>query len=131
MGINKIHKGTVKKGKFIPRDRTALLLDFAKREGRQIEVVVRPEKKQRSGQQNKYYHGVVVALIAEKMGEYPEATHESLKVHFLTDNSGVLPKVKSTTDLTTVEFEEYLSKVRQFGAEFLDIYIPDPNEADY
>ena len=131
MGINKIHKGTVTKGKFIPRDRTALLLDFAKREGKSIEVVVRDERKNRSRLENAYYWAVPIPLISEATGFDRDETHLAMRIEFLTDNSGMLSKVRSTADLTTVEFEEYLSKIRRWASEFLSIYIPEPNEVDY
>jgi len=35
---------------------------------------------------------------------------------------------RKTSELATEEFMEYIEHVKQFAAETLDIYIPDPNE---
>jgi hypothetical protein len=35
---------------------------------------------------------------------------------------------RKTSELATGEFMEYLEHVKQFAAETLDLYIPDPNE---
>ena len=34
----------------------------------------------------------------------------------------------TTKKLTTIEFNEYFEKIIQWGAEFLDVQIPYPNE---
>ena len=129
--MNKIHQGTVKKGRFVPRDPTAFRLDFAKREGKKVEVIVRPLKKHRSGEQNRYYWGVVIDIIAGATGYSPEEAHDAMRVKFLADMTGDLPRVRSTTDLTTSEFMDYIAQIQQFGSEYLEVYIPEPNEIDY
>jgi len=126
--MNKKHNGTVTKGVFQPDNRTSLNLEFSKREGKRVTVTVSTYKKYRSNPQNSYYFGVVVALIAEEIGDSVENTHEALKAKFLYDMTGDLPKVRSTTDLSTLEFEEYLEKIRRFASEFLGMFIPDPND---
>jgi hypothetical protein len=122
------HKGTVKKGKFIPADPSAFRLDFAKREGKKVEVSVDPPKKHRSLNQNRYYWGIVIDIISGATGFEPQEAHDAMRYKFLTDMTGDLPKVKSTTELSTVEFLDYVAQIQQFGAEFLEVYIPDPNE---
>ena len=126
--MNRKHNGTVTKGVFQPDNRTSLNLEFSKREGKRVTVTVSTYKKYRSNPQNSYYFGVVVALIAEEIGDSVENTHEALKAKFLYDMTGDLPKVRSTTDLSTLEFEEYLEKIRRFASEFLGMFIPDPND---
>ena len=129
--MNKLHHGTVTKGRFMPDNRPSLNLEFSKREGKRVSVTVVTYKKSRSKPQNSYYFGVVVALMAEEMGDTVASVHEALKVKFLYDLTGDMPKVRSTTDLTTVEFEKYISDARQLASEFLNIYIPEPNEVAY
>ena len=100
-------------------------------EGKEIELTLRAKSKRRSLNQNAYYWGVVVAAIAEAMGcERPEEAHDALRLHFLMNNSGPLPTVKSTTELTTVEFEEYMRQCRQLGAQMFGLYIEEPNEVE-
>jgi len=55
--------------------------------------------------------------------------HEILKYKFLQSNAMGMPYIKSTTRLSTGEFEEYLSKIKRWAAEFLNIVVPDPIEA--
>lgn len=93
----------------------------------------------RSTQQNRYYWGCVVQMIKERLIELgndvdSETVHTYLKDRFnsieLFDKDGVIigSVGSSTTKLSKTDFELYLEKVKQFAAEVLDIYIPDPNE---
>jgi hypothetical protein len=43
---------------------------------------------------------------------------------------GMPPTVRSTSDLSTIEFEEYCSKIRMWASKELGVYIPSPNEPD-
>ncbi len=100
-------------------------------EGRRFEVTIRRERKKRSLNQNSYYWGIVVAMIAEAAGYEPEEAHEALKWELLRVHDDTrLPTVRSTADLTTVEFEDYMARCRRLGAEVYGIYIPDPNECE-
>ena len=129
--MDAIIRGTVARGKFSPHDPTAFRLRFAKLEGQEVEVIVRKPKRERSHKQRKYYFKVIVALIAEEMGDNANDVHEALKVKFLYDLSGDFPKVKSTSDLTTTEAEDYYSEIRIWASAFLNVYIPLPNEVVY
>jgi hypothetical protein len=40
----------------------------------------------------------------------------------------VIKLSKSTTELSTIEWEEYMDQIRTFATEFLNITIPLPNE---
>ena len=88
----------------------------------------------RSLQENRYYFWVVIKILSEYFGYTPEEMHEVLKTAFLTkklrmkhDKRRKLTMIRSTTTLTTLEFEEYLEKVRLFARGF-NVYIPLPNE---
>ena len=97
-------------------------------EGKDIELTLRRLRMKRSGRQNRYYHGVVIATFAEYCGYEPAQLHEALKLRFLViDPEAALPVARSTTDLDTREFTEYVERVRQLAAE-MGCYIPDPNE---
>ena len=49
---------------------------------------------------------------------------------FLRDESREIPTLKSTTQLSTVEMNEYWEKIQQFAAEKLGLVIPDPNQVE-
>ena len=129
--MDKIIHGKVKKGAFIPADPTAFRLVFAKLEGKAVEVVVRKKEKHRSGAQNAYYWGIVIDIISGATGFTPQEAHDAMRFKFLTDMQGELPKVKSTSELTTVEFLDYIALIQQWASEFLDCYIPEPGELDH
>jgi hypothetical protein len=94
------------------------------------------EAKIRSTPENRYYWGVCIKIISDELGYLPMEIHDMMKYEFLRcvvfiptrdkkmDECVIL---KSTTSLSTVEFEEYLSNIRQWASEH-SIYIPLPNE---
>lgn len=87
---------------------------------------------QRSNKQNKYYWKVVIGYIADYTGYLPDEVHKGLAGKFLCDYTiSELPRVRSTAELSTSEFEEYLERCRDFGAEFFGLDIPEPNEVDH
>lgn len=95
------------------------------------------EEKIRSLPQSKYYWGVCIKILSDELGYTDEEIHEVCKSMFLKDvihlktKGGGLKEVvivKSTRDLTTIEFEDYLSKIRVFASLELGIFIPEPNE---
>lgn len=101
--------------------------------GQSIEIIIRRKKKHRSVQQNRYYW-LIVTMMAEHTGFTKDEMHSILRYKFLkservNDNTGIVYEyVKSTTELSTIEYEEYLEHVRSFGVDELDLRIPMPNE---
>ena len=132
----KLHKGLVVKGKFKPDDSLSFKLSFCKLEGKRVCVSVKRESKKRSSSQNSYYWSVIIDLISEWTGYTAEETHEMLKWMFLRKQRDGLPDtVRSTTELTTVEMEEYHEHIRQWAClQWKDSdkggYIPLPNEVE-
>ena len=105
-------------------------------DNKKVLVTVEEEKKQRSKPQNNYYYGVIIPIAADEMGFHPHEAHQEFGRLFLTyektDNNGKsISFVRSTSDLTTAEAEDYYAKCREFIASEYDAYIPLPNEADY
>jgi hypothetical protein len=97
--------------------------------GKRVQVTVEKIKHKRTNNQNKYYWGVVVKLIAQHTGHDPEQIHEALKQMFSPKwylGSVMVPN--STARLDTLEFVEYTEKCRMWGSEFLNLNIPLPNE---
>ena len=80
------------------------------------------EKKNRSNKQVRYYWWVVIDIISKETWYMPFEVNEQNKSLFW----------KSTfTDLSTVEFEEIMSLLRQFYHYHLNYNIPKPNEVDF
>ncbi len=95
-------------------------------DGQEIDILIRKHRKARTLPQNSFLWGVVYQIISDETGHEPEEIHDAMKDLFLTDRSGPFPLVRSTTDLSTVEFNEYFTKIQRFAAEKLDLVIPDP-----
>ena len=98
------------------------------------------KKTKRSTSQNRYWWGGVLPLVKQGLNDIGyhevktnEEAHEVIKALFLKkyiDNGTetALEMSGSTTDLTTIEFNELIANVQQWAAEFLGIVIPDPNQ---
>ena len=117
-------------------DRELYILD-----GKDVEIIIRRKRKIRSLSQNAYYHAVVCGMIQQRLielwgekGITKEQVHELLKrechkIEITDKNSGnIITLSGSTTEMTTVEFMEYIEKCRQWAFQNLDIDIPEPNE---
>lgn len=72
-------------------------------------------KEKRSDQQNRFYWGVYLPLIAEETGHTTEELHELFRGMFNSEIKEVLGKQvrvsKSTTNMTKGEFVEYIMKI--------------------
>lgn len=94
----------------------------------------------RSSYQNRYYWGVVIPCFCmaahDTTGEEwsKEVAHDTLKGRFLSrefineETGEVLNIIKSTTELSTAGFMEYIENCRKFILEWFGAYVPDPNE---
>jgi hypothetical protein len=117
-----IFRGKILRGKIVldNRDRFRELLESF--EGKRIEIVLRERSVERSDGQNKYYHAVVVKILADHLGYSSEEMHEALKKQF---------NVESTAKLKTSEFTEYIQQVVRWAAVTFSLMIPDPTQIDY
>src|SRR5690348_222237 len=82
----------------------------------------------RSHSQNRFLWGVVYRAIAEETGHSTEEVHEYCKNQFLPKMFVVINNVeiesrKSTTQLTTAEFSEFLDRCTSLAGE-LGIVLP-------
>lgn len=100
---------------------------------------IKEKKKKRSNSQNSYYFGVIVTMVCLRFRDLGhdvdlQNTHDFLKANFnykeiVKPETGEVLKIPlKTSELSTIEFSEYIERVIRFGAEFLDIQIPYPNE---
>jgi dihydroorotate dehydrogenase len=125
-----VFTGFIKDGYILHDNATKYLLHIKGLEGQRIEVVVRKQKSKRSLSQNSYYWSVVIEILSKELGYDQDELHEILKYKFLKTHSNGMEYVKSTTKLTTGEFEDYLEKIRRWSADFLNINVPLPNEVE-
>ena len=105
-----------------------------------LRITVEQLYKKRSNQQNRFYWGVVIpivkSLIYDAWGDEltGEEVHEILKQNCnyterLNESTGEVVKVgKTTTGLTTTEWEEYRLEVTKWVHEWFNTELPEPNE---
>lgn len=91
-------------------------------------IEIQRAKAKRSLPQNKYYWGVVVALISQSTGYTADEMHQELTARFLGYQKDGKNFVRSTTKLDTTEAEKYYEHCRAWAMEELNIHIPLPNE---
>jgi hypothetical protein len=104
-----------------------------------------PYRQRRSDRQNRYYFPCVCKPLSDYLseGDYDvttvEQAHAILKERFLTcdvvnkrTGEVIGRRVRSTTELSTVEFAEFVERSRAFLLDFFGIVTvdPDPNWRD-
>lgn len=132
--------------KVVFQDRDSFNKHLIPYEGKAMQLIVKHVVKERSRQEEKFYHAVVVRMVAEAMDISDQEAHEFLKKMFLTveDKSPAgyrYTHVLSTTDLSDRAYREYWEKCIKWAAQptldgltfdsGLGLYIPMPNEVDY
>lgn len=98
-------------------------------------------QRQRSHDQNSYFHGVVLPVVFEGLRDagYDDIQDEDDAKDFVKDlfsrrsmvdpvSGELTSRVVPTHKLTTLEFSEMIEKIIRWGAEWLNIQIPYPNE---
>ena len=129
--------GTVKQGRVHLHNRRQFDQQVGQfRDGATVQLEVTIKRASRSLQQNSWYWGVIVELIAEYTGYTPDEVHEFLKAKFIPKrlaiadaNGEVVDEYVlggSTRKMNTLQFGEYCEQIRIWAAETLDVNIPDP-----
>jgi hypothetical protein len=99
------------------------------------EIDIKPYKKNRSFAQNKLYRRWL-GEISEFNGDDPDALHEHFKeqyieTEYVTAFGKTKAKTKTTTDLNTKEFTQYLEKIDRFCVSFLNLVLSSPEDLIY
>jgi len=130
--VSQIFRGEVKNSKIVletegaKRRFESLMKGF---EGQKIELSIEKQRRRRSLEQNNFYWGCIIPLIAEQVGMLDDETHRALALKFLKDNSKPLEIVRSTSELSKSEFVEYIFDIQVWASSFLGIENwPDPEE---
>jgi hypothetical protein len=84
--------------------------------------------------QNRYYW-FVLGLLEVDTGIYKNDWHDYFGEKFRRStkdfNGEIMEFTRSSTALNTLDFEDYMTKIRTFASTELGIFIPLPNETDY
>ena len=135
------HYGHFLNGKLQCESFARHMADLAKLGGTVV-LTAEPFRGKRSNDANGYYWKVVIGVIREGMKDAgfdpsecrPDAVHAMLKYRFLKVDKPIgsdgefVTLVRSTTELNTEEFGQYLEHCVQFAAEYLNTIIPPPGE---
>lgn len=90
--------------------------------------VLEKYKRKRTNPQNRYLRGWVYRLISKYTWEDEEIIHAQMWYKFLKHKSRDFERIRSTTELSTVEFNEYVEKIILFWWEFAGLNFPTPEE---
>jgi hypothetical protein len=101
--------------------------------GEKVFMVLRKATRKRSVSQNAFWWAVVVPMFAERCGYMPyehDAVHDELMrvlVGLKEDSHPELKIRRSSTDLSTQEFNRLIEQAQIFAADKLGMVIPDPD----
>lgn len=122
--------GRIESSQFIPDNPRNWNNAMAAFNGKHVVVYIGKPTKDRTLPQNSYLWGVPYKIIAEETGSDVDSVHYEMVGMFLRESGGTIPRIKSTTKLSTIEFNEYVDRIIRWAAEFLGLYIPLPNEEE-
>lgn len=129
--------GTVKNGKLAIINKDRLHEDLRQFKDCDVDIIIK-KRGRRSLLQNAYYWGCVVKEVQLRFRELghdveTDDVHEFLKQKFhneqiVTPQAEVITVPKSTTEMNKGEFVEYVERIRDWAADTLEIFIPDPGQ---
>ena len=96
---------------------------------------IKPKEKLDSDPMRRYFFGVVMAMIADETGHSVETIHNHFKRQLLgakIDEHGIeeLPSVFSKeSEMPISAKQEYIAEIRRWAWDFLNLAIPDPENA--
>ncbi len=105
-----------------------------------VEVSIRPQARDKSLRQLRYYWGRVLPLMADETGQDVESIHADMCERFLPrrrvayvhrGTGEVIEReiVGRVSGSKAPEMFDFTERVRQFAAEFLGLVIPPPEDA--
>lgn len=103
-----------------------------------VDIIVRPHFVKRSNRANRYYRGVVLAMMADDTGQDPDTIHADMCQRFLEPEivtyvnhetgeveERTVPGRSSKQDVS--HFYRFVEAVRDWAAEWLQVVTPDPD----
>ena len=119
-------------------NRAALSRALADFEGKEVTITIAKKKKTRSNEQNRYYWSCVVFIVRDCLRDVGhrltiEDAHLLLRMKFLTvplpigEDGEFIDHIRSTTELSTFEFSNYISDICTWVYEMFKVDIPKPN----
>lgn len=123
------------------QNRTAFNKELELFAGKEVEIVVKRKRSRRSNPQNRYFHGVAIPIVKQRLLElgFDEAHSNEwvkdfikfncLKVEVTNPGTGeIMETLGKTSGLNKSEFADMVERLERFCAEKLDIQLPMPGE---
>jgi hypothetical protein len=124
------------------RNRNLVLQAIQSFNDKDVIITFSKPKKSRSNNQNAFYWGVVLPLVQNGLLEATGELRTVNNIHYKIllplfaptneivnkDTGESLTEKLTSSEMTTTQFCEYILEVQKWGAEFLGIDIPSPNE---
>ena len=134
--ISSVQNGNLK------RNRNLIKEAIKSFEGKEIEITIQKKKKLRSNPQNSFYWGVVLPILQEGLKDATGEIRDFNSIHYQiiipllaptrdvlnTETGQVITEHITSSEMTTSEFMDFIVSIQKWGADFLGITIPDPNE---
>ena len=97
-----------------------------------LELVIRIKHKHRTRNQEGYYRGVIIPMIAFYTGQDEKVIEGILAMKFLEVVEDIAPgqaerRVKGTSELDTVEMNNLIDRARKWAWDTFELDIPDPD----
>ena len=125
------HFCTFKDGTADFKNPQAFRADCTKLDGKDGYLTIFKNVKHRSGNQNRYFHGVIIKAIVDETEHSADEIKGFLKDEFLRVQTKLGYRTKDTSGLDTAQFEAFCEDCRRWAAKFLNLNIMAPNEVDY
>ena len=124
------------------RNRNLVLNAIKSFNDKDVVITFSKPKKSRSNNQNRYYWGLVLPLIQNGLLDATGELRSVDNIHYKIllplfapqneivnkDTGESLLERLTSSEMTTTQFCEYILEIQKWGAEFLGIDIPSPNE---
>lgn len=109
-------------------------------EGEEVTITIEKKFNKRSNNQNAFYWGVLIPIICELLqdatGIYfsSDEAHDVLKSNcnfkeLISEATGEVTKIPiTTTELTTLEWLQFIEKVEHFVFDYFSVILPKPDD---
>ncbi len=122
-----IFTGKVQEGKLLLDNPVGFTRMLHLLEGKPVDFAIQKHVRKRTLPQNAWYWAVLIPTLGNHLGMDPNELHDSLKVHFLSEEhrSGLV-RIRSTASLTTTEYSKWMEDCQRLAAEYgVDVPMPD------
>lgn len=119
------------------QNQTLLSQEMQKLDGQEVVLTLDKKRNTRSNAENRYYYGVIIPIFNDYIGNKDNQSsdaHDHLKYQFLRFRvrdkitKRFRTYIKSTAELTSLEFENYCSQCRAYLNTEFGLIVPQPNE---